>query len=127
MHLSTIYFYTDKDFGDDKFFSDSQAATHALCKTTNKIVEAYLDLNWLTNELLSMNIISETEKCNLTDKWSCKTTADRIEEVLKILKATVKNNGKVFDQFIRILKTGSQREKDIAKILISAYEGDDYI
>ena len=125
--LSIIFCCTDEELGDDRLYSDPQVANHALRTNYLNIKEACLDLHLLTDKLFSVNIISENDKRNLTDELTGKTTADRIGTLLDKIRATVRNNGKVFAQFIRILKEGSQRENDLAEILISSYKGEEYV
>ena len=81
----------------------------------------------LTDKLFSVYIISEDERRDLNDELTGKTTTDRIGKLLDIIRNTAKNNGNVFPQFISILNKGSQREKDLAKILIDTYKGDNYM
>ena len=128
--LFKLFAYVDllsifSDIVDD--FSDPRVANRVLRVHTITIKEADLNLSLLTDKLFSVYIISEDEKRDLNDELTGKTTTDRIGKLLDIIRNTAKNNGKVFPQFISILNKGSQREKDLAKILIDTYKGDNYI
>ena len=128
--LFKLFAYVDllsifSDIVDD--FSDPHVANRVLRVHTITIKEADLNLSLLTDKLFSVYIISEDEKRDLNDELTGKTTTDRIGKLLDIIRNTAKNNGKVFPQFISILNNGSQREKDLAKILIDTYKGDNYI
>ena len=86
-------------------------------------MEAALDVHLLADKLLSLNIITDGDRKHVNDRDSGQTTLERMRYLLDLIMATVKGNGFVFDQFIDILKDGSQRERDLAGRLIASYEG----
>ena len=109
------------------FHSDSQAAYKALRVNITHILEAGLDVHHLADKLLSLNIITNADWKCVNDRDSGQTARERMQHLLDLIMDTVKRNGSVFDQFIDILKDGSQREKDLADILITSYKGKGYI
>ena len=117
-------FHLGKDVGDH--CSDSQAAYKALHDNITYILDAKLDVHHLANEFLSLNIISDNDWEFVNDRDSGQTAVQRMGHLLDLIMATVKRNGSVFDQFIDILRDGSQRERDLADRLITSYEGKGY-
>lgn len=118
-------FHLGKDVGDH--CSDSQAAFKALCVNITHILEADLDVHLLADKLLSDNIITDDDWRYINDRDSGQTAVQRMRHLLGLIMATVKGNGSVFDQFIDILRDGSQRERDLADRLITSYEGKGYV
>ena len=90
-------------------------------------MDAALDVHHLADKLLSLNIITDDDWKYVNDRDSGQTTLERMRHLLDLIMATVKGNGSVFDQFIDILKDGSQRERDLADRLITSYEGKGYV
>ena len=104
-------------------FSDTEIAYQVLRVNNTLILEADLDLHSLGSKLFSREIISDNEWKKLKDDRTGKTSVERMGSLLDIVRATVRNNGTVFAQFIKILSEGSQREKDLAEKLIKSYQG----
>ena len=130
LHLNKfdIYFYLfhlGKDVGDH--CSDSQAACKALCVNIIHILGAGLDFRVLADKLLSIDIITDDDWKHVNDRDSGQTALERMRHLFDLIMATVKKNGSVFDQFIDILRDGSQRERDLADRLITSYEGKVYV
>ena len=129
LHLNKfdIYFlfHLVKDVGDH--CSDSQAAYKALRVNITHILDADLDVHLLADKLLSLDIISDNDRKHVNDRDSGQTARERMRHLLGLIMATVKRNGSVFNQFIDILRDGSQRERDLADRLITSYEGKGYV
>lgn len=106
---------------------NSQVAYQALCDNTTNILEAELDPHSFASKLLTLRIIGNDDMKRITDEYSGKTARERMKSLLDIVVATVKGNGTVFDQFIKILEKcdSSQREKDLAKKIMASYKGND--
>ena len=90
-------------------------------------MEADLDVHLLADKLLSIGVITDNDRKCINDRDSGQTALERMRHLLDLIMATVKRNGSVFDQFIDILRDGSQREKDLADRLITSYEGKGYV
>ena len=88
-------------------------------------MEANLDLHSLGSKLFSLEIISENDWKQLTDDYTGKRAEERMSCLLDIVRATVRSNRTVFNQFVMILSGGSQREKDLAERLIKSYQGNE--
>lgn len=106
-------------------FSDTEIAYQVLRVNNTLILEADLDLYSLGSKLFSLEIISDNEWKQLNDDRTGKTSVERMGCLLNTVRATVRNNGTVFAQFIKILSEGSQREKDLAEILIKNFQGNE--
>lgn len=88
-------------------------------------MDADLDLHSLGSKLFSLEIISENDWKRLTDDHTGKMAKERMSYLLDIVRATVRSNRTVFNQFVKILSEGSQREKDLAERLIKTYQGNE--
>ena len=88
---------------------------------------AGLDFHLLAEKLLSLDIITDDDWKHINDRDSGQTALERMRHLFDLIMASVKKNGSVFDQFIDILRDGSQREKDLADRLITSYEGKGYV
>ena len=82
-----------------------------------------LRLNSLVDKLVEKRIISEEERDEITDQ-SCGLTADqRMDKLLSIVKASIKEDGKDFELFIEIIKQEDTRRADrLAQTLLDTYE-----
>ena len=63
-----------------------------------------IDLYSLAEKLLEKKIINAKQKSKATDELSGRTKDQRMDELLEIIKASVKAQGKVFGYILEILK-----------------------
>ena len=84
--------------------ANPQSAYKALQVNTRLIIEAGMDVQELADKLLERGIINEGERRRATDRLCGMTAEERLGRLLEVIRASVKLNGNVFDQFINILE-----------------------
>ena len=97
-------------------------AYRVMLECTEKIKDV-LRLDSLANKLVEKRIINEKKKNEITDQ-SCGLTADqRMDKLLCIVKASIKEDGEDFELFIEIIKQEDTRRADrLAQTLLDTYE-----
>ena len=105
--------------------TDPNRAHSALRRNTNKILQSGIDPFILASSLDSAEIIPEDVYWTVTDQFTGMTATQRIGLLLKSLRASVKQDGRVFDKFISILREvgGKVIGEVLAEQLISSYKG----
>ena len=68
------------------------------------IKESQISLVSLANKLSSKKIINETERKEVTDTHTVLSADERMDKLLNLLKITIKLKGKVFGDFLEILR-----------------------
>ena len=106
---------------------EANVAYKAFCDNRTNILKAALDPHALANKLFCHQIIGSDDLKRITDQYSGQTADERMGHLLDILEATIKKDGHVFGQFIKILSEDecSQREKTLAEEVMATYEGND--
>ena len=90
--------------------ANPKSAYKALQVNTRLIIEADIDVQELADKLLERGIINEGERRKATDRLCGMTAEERLGRLLEVIRASVKLNGNVFDQFVNILEeNGSVR------------------
>ena len=105
--------------------TDPNKAHSALRQNTDKIIQSGIDPFILGSSLDSAEIIPENVYLTVTDQFTGMTATQRIGLLLNSLRASVKQDGRVFDKFISILREvgGKGIGEVLAKQLISSYKG----
>ena len=68
------------------------------------IKESQISLVSLANKLSSKKIINETERKEATDTNTVLSADERMDKLLNLVKITIKLKGKVFGDFLEILR-----------------------
>ena len=105
--------------------TDPNRAQSALRRNTDKILQSGIDPFLLATKLDSAEIIPEDVYWTVADQFTGMTATQRIGLLLKSLRASVKQDGRVFDKFILILREvgGKVIGEALAEQLISSYKG----
>ena len=99
----------------------SDIAHRVMTECTGMIKER-LDLNTLVDKLLEKRMINEREKSKLLDE-RCGLTADqRMDKLLSLVKASIREDGEDFGLFLEIIKQENTRRTDrLAQTLLDNY------
>ena len=99
----------------------SAVAYRVMTECTGTIKEK-VGLYPLIDKLVEKRMISETEKDEVTDQ-SCGLTANqRMDKLLRFVKASIKEDGEDFRLFIEIIKQENTRKADrLAQTLLDTY------
>ena len=79
-------------------------AYKVMTEFTSQIRSCRIDLISLAEKLLQKKIINPKQKSKATDELSGRTTDQRMDELLDIVKESIKAQGKVFGYILEILK-----------------------
>ena len=82
----------------------SDVAYRVMTECTSQIRSCRIDLISLAEKLLEKKIINAKQKSKATDELSGRTTDQRMDELLDIVKESIKAEGKVFGYILEILK-----------------------
>ena len=87
------------------------------------MIKERLDLNTLVDKLLEKRMINEREKNQVLDE-RCGLTADqRMDKLLSLVKASIRENGEDFGLFLEIIKQENTRRADrLAQTLLDNYK-----
>ena len=97
-------------------------AYRVMLECTEKIKDV-LRLDSLVNKLVEKRIINEKEKNEITDQSCGLTTDQRMDRLLSIVKASIKEDGEDFELFIEIIKQEDTRRADrLAQTLLDTYK-----
>ena len=81
----------------------SDAAYRVMTECTSQL-KRRIDLYSLAEKLLEKKIINAKQKSKATDELSGRTTDQRMDELLDIVKESIEVEGKVFGYILEILK-----------------------
>ena len=81
-----------------------EVAYKVMSECTSDIKDCEIDLHVLAGKLLEKKIINERQRKAAVDEHSRRTTDQRMDQLLDIIKKSVKKEGKVFDYILEILK-----------------------
>ena len=87
------------------------------------MIKERLDLNTLVDKLLEKRMINEREKNQVLDE-RCGLTADqRMDKLLSLVKASIREDGEDFGLFLKIIKQENTRRADrLAQTLLDNYK-----
>ena len=87
------------------------------------MIKERLDLNTLVDKLLEKRMINEREKSQVLDE-RCGLTADqRMDKLLSLVKASIREDGEDFGLFLEIIKQENTRRADrLAQTLLDNYK-----
>ena len=87
------------------------------------MIKEKLDLNTLVDKLLEKRMINEREKNQVLDE-RCGLTADqRMDKLLSLVKASIREDGEDFGLFLDIIKQENTRRADrLAQTLLDNYK-----
>ena len=87
------------------------------------MIKEKLDLNTLVDKLLEKRMINEREKNQVLDE-RCGLTADqRMDKLLSLVKASIREDGEDFGLFLEIIKQENTRRADrLAQTLLDNYK-----
>ena len=87
------------------------------------MIKERLDLNTLVDKLLEKRMINEREKNQVLDE-RCGLTADqRMDKLLSLVKASIREDGEDFGLFLEIIKQENTRRADrLAQTLLDNYK-----
>ena len=81
-----------------------EVAYRVMSECTSGIRRCGIDLHFLAEKLLEKKIINNRQKKKATDEHSGRTTDQRMDQLLDIIKDSVQQEGKVFEYILEILK-----------------------
>ena len=81
-----------------------EVAYRVMLECISEIKQCGIDLHFLAEKLLEKKIINNRQKMKATDEHSGRTTDQRMDQLLDIIKASIKKEGKVFEYILEILK-----------------------
>ena len=97
-------------------------ASSVMTECTGKIKER-VGLHPLIDKLVEKRMISETEKDQVTDQSCGLTAGQRMDKLLGLVKASIKEDGEDFGLFIEIIKQENTRRADrLAQTLLDTYK-----
>uniref|UniRef100_A0A1X7SSD1 CARD domain-containing protein n=1 Tax=Amphimedon queenslandica TaxID=400682 RepID=A0A1X7SSD1_AMPQE len=100
----------------------SDIAHRVMTKCTGMIKERF-DLNTLVDKLLEKRMINEREKKKVLDDRCGLTTDQRMDELLSLVKASIREDGEDFGLFLEIIKQENTRRADrLAQTLLDSYK-----
>ena len=86
------------------------------------MIKDKLDLATLVDKLLEKRMINEREKNKVLDKRRGLTTNQRMDELLSLVKASIREDGEDFGLFLEIIKQENTRRTDrLAQTLLDNY------
>ena len=87
------------------------------------MIKERVDLNTLVDKLLEKRMINEREKNQVLDE-RCGLTADqRMDKLLSLVKASIREDGEDFGLFLEIIKQENTRRADrLAETLLNNYK-----
>ena len=93
-----------------------------MTESTGAIKER-LDLNTLVDKLLEKRMINEREKTKVLDERRGLTANQRMDELLSLVKASIREEGEDFGLFLEIIKQENTRRADrLAQTLLDNYK-----
>ena len=107
------------------YFYFIDIAFQVLVDSTEEIKEYFSDdFSEIASKLLQMNLITEREKCSITDTNTGQNKYQRMEKIMENVKAAVKiKKESAFLLFLNIFnKKGTQPATEFARKLMQRYE-----
>uniref|UniRef100_A0A1X7U115 RNA helicase n=1 Tax=Amphimedon queenslandica TaxID=400682 RepID=A0A1X7U115_AMPQE len=92
------------DTGPQNVVYKSDVAHQVMLDNISLIKESQISLVSLANKLSSKKIINETDRKEATDTHTVLSADERMDKLLNLVKVTIKLEGKVFGDFLEILK-----------------------
>ena len=90
------------------------------------MIKERLDLNTLVDKLLEKRMINEREKTKVLDDRCGLTANQRMDELLSLVKASIREDGEDFGLFLEIIKQENTRRADrLAQTLLDNYRIND--
>ena len=87
------------------------------------MIKERLDLNELVDKLLEKRMINEREKTKVLDERRGLTANQRMDELLSLVKASIREEGEDFGLFLEIIKQENTRRTDrLAQTLLDNYK-----
>ena len=87
------------------------------------MVKERLDLNLLVEKLLEKRMMNEREKIKVLDERCGLTANQRTDELLSLVKASIREDGEDFGLFLEIIKQENTRRTDrLAQTLLDNYK-----
>ena len=87
------------------------------------MIKERLDLNTLVDKLLEKRMINEREKTKVLDERRGLTANQRMDELLSLVKASIREDGEDFGLFLEIIKQENTRRTDrLAQTLLDNYK-----
>ena len=87
------------------------------------MIKERLDLNTLVDKLLEKRMINEREKNQVLDERCGLTTDQRMDKLLSLVKASIREDGEDFGLFLEIIKQENTRRTDrLAQTLLDNYK-----
>ena len=87
------------------------------------MIKERLDLNALVDKLLEKRMINEREKTKVLDERRGLTANQRMDELLSLVKASIREDGEDFGLFLEIIKQENTRRADrLAQTLLDNYK-----
>ena len=87
------------------------------------VIKEKLSLEFLVDKLMEKRIINEKQKKEVTDEHTKSTAEQRIDKLLDLLKASIKDDGDDFRLFLNIIKEQDTRITDrLYKTLFDTYK-----
>ena len=84
--------------------SPTEVAYKVMSECASSIKDCGIDLHSLAGKLLEKKIINERQRKTAIDEYSGRTYDQRMDQLLHIIKNSVKKEEKVFDYILEILK-----------------------
>ena len=81
-----------------------EVAYRVMSECTSAFKHCGIDLHFLAEKLLEKKIINNRQKNKAIDEHSGRTTDQRMDQLLDIIKDSVQQEGKVFEYILEILK-----------------------
>ena len=87
------------------------------------MIKERLDLNTLVDKLLEKRMMNEREKTKVLDERRGLTANQRMDELLSLVKASIREDGEDFGLFLEIIKQENTRRADrLAQTLLDNYK-----
>ena len=87
------------------------------------MIKERLDLTTLVDKLLEKRMINEREKNQVLDERCGLTTDQRMDKLLSLVKASIREDGEDFGLFLEIIKQENTRRADrLAQTLLDNYK-----
>ena len=87
------------------------------------MIKERLDLNTLVDKLLEKRMINEREKNQVLDERFGLTANQRMDKLLSLVKASIREDGEDFGLFLEIIKQENTRRADrLAQTLLDNYK-----
>ncbi|XP_019861685.1 PREDICTED: uncharacterized protein LOC105315413 [Amphimedon queenslandica] len=111
---------TRRETEEGTFRSD---IAHRVMTECTGMIKERLDLNTLVDKLLEKRMINERQKTKVLDERCGLTANQRMDELLSLVKASIREDGEDFGLFVEIIKQENTRRTDrLAQTLLDNYK-----